>query len=170
MSTVETSAATRIENDPTEVWEGERLPRLTASEFKRKKSAASGEVDIKLSLADILFGDSVLENLEDGQTVVVKPINFKGLGTMEKEYGSLQDIPGEDKLRGSIRELVKMLTILVNQDLKTKDEKSEDDVGRVINAENMESVIRAVVSAIRPTLASATRRPGAIASLPTGPG
>lgn len=168
MSTVSTRPALeKIVNDPAEKWEGDRLPRLTASEFKKKRGPLDDPSEVKLSLADILFGDQVLENIEDGTTVVVKPVNFKGLGMMEAEYGSLKSLPTEDRLRGSIRELTKMLTILVNQDLDKENEKSEDKVGQVINASNMESVVRAVLSAVHPIHASGTRPPGAS---PTGQG
>lgn len=171
MSTVNARPTlSKIVNDPNEKWEGDRLPRLTAAEFKKKKGPLEDPSEVRLSLAEILFGESVIANLDENATIVVKPVNFKGLGMMEREYGSLSAIPGEDKLRSSVRELVKMLTILVNQDLKTADEKTEDEVGQIINGENMDSIVRAVVSATRPTPASGTSLPEASPSDPTGQG
>lgn len=140
----------------------ERLPRLNAAELKKrfaKNEAARAEV--RLSLADILFGEDVIKNIDDGAEVVVKPVNFKGLALFEAEYGDLTKIPGEDVLRNSPRELCRVLTILVNQDLAKAEEKTEDEVGRVINAENMETIVRACMSAVRPTPASASGLVGA---------
>jgi len=140
----------------------DKLPRLSAGELKKR--FAKNEADrqtVRLSLADILFGAEVIENLDEGVEVVVKPVNFKGLALFEKEYGDLSKIPGEDVLRHSPRELCRVLTILVNQDLPREKERSDDEVGRVINGENMETIIRAVMSAVRPTPASATGLAGA---------
>lgn len=143
---------TQIPDEPFE-----KLPRLTAGELKQrfaKKDAERGTV--RLSLADILFGDEKILNVDSGATVVVRPVNFKGLGLFEKEYGDLTKIPDEVVLRSSIRELTRVLLILVNQDLATKDEKTVDDVGQVINAENIDAVVRVCMSAIRPTPVSAS--------------
>lgn len=135
----------------------EKLPRLTAGELKErfaKKESEKGTV--RLSLADILFGDEKIHNADSGATVIVRPVNFKGLGLFEREYGDLSKIPDEVVLRSSIRELTRVLLILVNQDLPTKDEKTADDVGQVINAENIDAVVKVCMSAIRPTHASAS--------------
>lgn len=135
----------------------DKLPRLTAGELRRKIGEKEGGSNVvRLSLADILFGEDVIKNIDDGTEVVVKPVNFKGLMLFEKEYGDLTKIPGEDRLRNSPRELCRVLTILVNQDLDEKDKKTDDEVGRVITSENMGQVIRVVMTAIRPTPASAT--------------
>ena len=140
----------------------EKLPRLTAAELRKRFAKNEAErAEIRLSLADILFGGDVLNNIDDGVTVVVKPVNFKGLALFEAEYGDLTKIPSEDVLRSSPRELCRVLTILVNQDLSKDKERTDDDVGRVINAENMETIVRAVMSAVRPTPASAIGLAGA---------
>lgn len=146
----------------------EKLPRLTAGELRKKIGEKEKNAQVvRLSLADILFGEEVLKNIDDGAEVVVKPVNFKGLMLFEREYGDLTKIPGEDRLRNSPSELCRVLTILVNQDLEPKDQKTDDEVGRVITSENMGQVIRVVMSAIRPTPASAT---GLAEAAPTGPG
>lgn len=130
----------------------ESLPRLTAGEL-RKKFARKDDKAIRLSLADILFGEQVITG-DDGAEVVVKPVNFKGLSLMEREYGDLISLPSEDEFRRSPKKLVRLLTILVNQDLDADKEKTDDEVGKIVDSENMNDVIRIVMAAVRPTPAS----------------
>lgn len=144
----------------------ERLPRLTASQLKQRFAKKEAGV-VRFTLAEILFGSEAVQSAEDGATVVLKPLNFKGLSGLETEYGDLSKVPSPTSLKGSPRELCRLLTIFVNQDLDGPDEKTQDQVAQSIDGENIGQLVAALESVIRPIHASATGRAGAD---PTGQG
>ena len=130
----------------------ERLPRLTAEQLQERFAKKTGEVT--LSLSQILFEEKVVAGLEPGSTVVVKPINFKGLAGLEAEFGDLTKVPSQVEMVNSPRQLLRVLRILVNQDLPIDQERTEDEIGRIINATNIAVLAEAMASAMRPTPAS----------------
>lgn len=144
----------------------EKLPRLTASQLKQRFAKKEAGV-VRFTLAEILFGSEAVRSAEDGATVLLKPINFKGLSGLESEYGDLSKVPSPTAIKGSPREFCRLLTIFVNQDLEPQDEKTQEQVARSIDGDNIGQLAAALESVIRPIHASATGLAGAA---PTGPG
>lgn len=155
-----------------------RLPRLTVSQLRAKfYGKPGGEKVAKFSLHDLLFGEQILEGIDDDATVVLKPVNFKGLAALERKYGGVANIPASSHLASSPTELIEVLTILVNQDLPADKEKSVEEVGRILSGDKAELVAKAIGAALNPlavsravatTVAGASIGPGS--SSPSAPG
>lgn len=109
---------------------GERRVRI--GDLRTKPS----DDTIKLSLYEILRGE-IRMDLPDDKVVRLKPLTLGGLAVLQEMYsalGGLESLSGKEL---KIADYIKFATVLVNQDMPLNERVSEDEVGRMLNAENM---------------------------------
>jgi len=112
----------------------------------------------RVTLAQLLVDPESLPSPEGegAETeVVVRPVNLGGLKKLEDAYG--QDLVRLPRNPREIKQadVLKIATILVNQDRDAKQAMSEEEVGRLIDAEKMNAVGDIIWRMIHPLLASA---------------
>lgn len=105
----------------------------------------------EVSLADILLGGATIETADAEQEVRIKPINLKGLAALTRMFGN--DLKGMSGLPCDYDQTVKILTILVNQDLPAEQEIGEDTVARMITVDIIQQVDNIVRELISPLFA-----------------
>lgn len=113
-----------------------RLVDLEAIERERKEPV------YEVSLGHVLLGGIILDLPENTQ-VRISPINLKGMAMLEEMYGDkLHLLMTEESL--SMATIIKLATVLVNQDRPVDAHLTEDEVGRAIKP-NMLAVVNEIV-------------------------
>lgn len=109
--------------------QGERRLRL-CDVVPPKRKIEEGEVEV--TLHQILFNGFKVEG-NDGRVLVFRPLNLKAFAAIEDQWESFENlavIAANGKIK--MREMIKLITILINQDLDEDKEVSEDQVARAI--------------------------------------
>ncbi len=126
---------------------------------------------VEVTLAQIVTRTVKLPtNARADSPLRVSTLNLKGLARIEQEFGSLDavDEAVKDKGRGSAS-LLKLVTILVNQDLPDGSELSEEAVGRALSADRIALVNRVVEEMTRPLRAAPAGAKTAATEPPAAP-
>jgi len=130
-----------------------RARRLRAMDFK---DTPTSDNVVELTLADILLQTAVLTDADDEATIVIKPINFKGLALLETAVGQdalLQLATGTPQW-GT---MLKIVVVLVNQDLPPHQQMSEEEIGRLIDAKKAGLVSELAMEMLNPLLEGGTQ-------------
>lgn len=120
--------------------------RIRLADITSEKPA-KGQEPIKLTLYQILMGEH--ENLpttDPNREVQVSSLNLKGLALIEQTFGGLEHIPA----KCSMVEMIKLCTILVNQDLAKAEELSEDDVSRLLDGHRVALITKIIGKLLTP--------------------
>lgn len=112
--------------------------------------AASPAVEVTLS--DIVTRSvSIPTNATADTPVRVRPINLKGLASIERRFGSFDKI--EEQLQNTATptaDVVALITILVNQDRSEHEELTEETVGRMIDGSRVPFLRKLIEEMTRP--------------------
>ena len=101
----------------------------------------------RVSIDEIVRGSAPLPTSSGGK-MHVEPLNLKGLRNLQKAYPQL--VQGDDLDLGNAEDIVRIVTILVNQSRPAHDEATEDEIGRLIDASNIKQVVEAITECLRP--------------------
>jgi len=137
--------------------QGERRLKL-CDVVQPKRELKPDEVEV--TLHQILFNGFKVEG-NDGRVLVFRPLNLKAFAAIEDQWGSFENlavIAANGKVK--MREMIKLITILVNQDMDEDKEVSEDEVARAIPGDSYNLVNMVIDEIFRPLSQAPAKKEG----------
>ena len=123
----------------------------------------------RLSLYQILKGDIVITGNDDRE-IRLKPLSLNGYATLEEMYAAEGGLDFLSKRSATIRDYVRIATVMANQDAPEDQQLTERDVGNILTMENYQPFVRLIVAVLAgPTKGVAATAPVTPTNAPTGP-
>ena len=123
----------------------------------------------RLSLYQILKGDVVITGNDDRE-IRLKPLTLNGYATLEEMYAAEGGLECLSRRKATIRDYVRIATVMANQDAPEDQQLTEREVGGILTMENYQPFVRLIVAVLAgPTKGGAATEPATPTSPPTGP-
>lgn len=140
-------AGTKQRGKVYETASGEKRIRLVDI----RKAKENREQVYEVSLADILLTGTTIEGPDD-RIIRLKPINLKGLAALTKAYGNdLKTLANNN----DIETVIRIATILANQDQPEDAHYTEDEIAQLLNIEILPIINELIMDLINPLFAPA---------------